>query len=515
MRAVVLSLGLLCAVVGLSVGQETRRNFFDFLFDVENKLQNGRIVGGSTVSIARYPFVASLRRYSNHICSVSVISTFHAATSAHCTYSFKSLTGVTIYAGSTSRTTGGRIFVVSNNYIHPEYDPDTFDLDVAVLRVKTAFTPNTNIAAIPLAPVGYTIPDRVLPTVTGWGRTSSGGSLSPSLRAVAIPIVSRSTCASLWSSASITENMICAGSKGKDACTGDSGGALVVPSNNYFILAGMVSWGSASCGSEYPGVYVQLWRSMQVRRNIRTSEPRMSGRIVGGYETNISSVPFQLSLRRVGYHVCGASVVDTVFAITAAHCVASDTSPEFITLKAGTSNRTDTEDGVIFVVNEIILHPTYNPSTYHNDVALLRIEGTFSGIENVSPIAFQTSLIYSSTFHPVYCSVSGWGVSNLYSNSLPEILRMVRIPLVPYTECRRKWSPSVVSHSMVCAGEPRRDACNGDSGGPLVCNNKLYGIVSWGATQCGSSFPGVYTAIPAKDIADFLSQYLPVANEEP
>ncbi|XP_052890126.1 trypsin 3A1-like [Anopheles moucheti] len=264
MRAVLLSLGLLCLVglsVGqdaLSVGQDTRRNFFDFFFDVENRLQNGRIVGGSTVSIARYPFVVSLRRYSNHICSASVISTYHAATSAHCTYAFKTLTGVTIYAGSTSRTTGGKVFVVTNNFIHPDYDPDTFDFDVAVLRVKTPFTPNTNIAAIPLAPVGYTVSDRVMPTVTGWGRTSSGGALSPSLRAVAIPIVSSSTCSSLWNAATITDNMLCAGSKGKDACTGDSGGSLVVPTTNYFMLLGMVSWGSASCGSEYPGVYVRV-----------------------------------------------------------------------------------------------------------------------------------------------------------------------------------------------------------------------------------------------------------------
>uniref|UniRef100_A0A1Y9IVX9 Peptidase S1 domain-containing protein n=1 Tax=Anopheles minimus TaxID=112268 RepID=A0A1Y9IVX9_9DIPT len=257
MRVAFLSLGLLC-LVGLSAGQDTRRSFFDFFFDVENKLQNGRIVGGSTVSIARYPFVASLRRYSNHICSTSVISTYHAATSAHCTYSFKTLSGVTIYAGSTSRTTGGRVFVVSNNYIHPKYDPDTFDFDVAVLRVKTPFTPNTNIATIPLVPVDFTVPDRVLVTVTGWGRTSSGGSLSPSLRAVAIPIVSQSTCESLWSAATITNNMLCAGSKGKDACTGDSGGALVIPKTNYFMLVGMVSWGSASCGSEYPGVYVNV-----------------------------------------------------------------------------------------------------------------------------------------------------------------------------------------------------------------------------------------------------------------
>uniref|UniRef100_A0A182QM58 Peptidase S1 domain-containing protein n=1 Tax=Anopheles farauti TaxID=69004 RepID=A0A182QM58_9DIPT len=257
MRVAFVALGILC-LVGLSVGQSGRRNFFDFFFDVENTRQSGRIVGGSTVTIARYPFMVSLRRFSNHICAASVISAYYAASSGHCTYSFTSLAGVTIYAGTTSRTTGGRVFNVIGNVVHPQYDPDTFDFDVAVLRVQTPFTPNTNIAPVPLAPPDFVIPDRVQPTVIGWGRTSARGSLSPSLRAVAIPVISNDACEALWSTGTITGNMMCAGAKGKDACTGDSGGALVVPNGNYFYLVGMVSWGSASCGSEYPGVYVRI-----------------------------------------------------------------------------------------------------------------------------------------------------------------------------------------------------------------------------------------------------------------
>nr|XP_049461070.1 trypsin 3A1-like [Anopheles coluzzii] len=258
MRAVFLSLGLVC-LAGLAVDGQTRsRSFFDFFFDVENRLQNGRIVGGSTATIARYPFVASLRRFSNHICTASIISTLHAATGAHCTYSFKSLSGVTIYAGSTSRTTGGRVFVVTDNFIHPKYDPDTFDFDVAVLRVKTPFTPNMNIASVPLVPANYAVPDKVQPTVAGWGRTSTGGTLSPTLRAVAIPVMGNIPCQELWIDTDITDNMLCAGAKGRDACTGDSGGPLVVPTTNYFQLVGIVSWGSAACGSEYPGVYTRM-----------------------------------------------------------------------------------------------------------------------------------------------------------------------------------------------------------------------------------------------------------------
>uniref|UniRef100_A0A182QSI1 Peptidase S1 domain-containing protein n=1 Tax=Anopheles farauti TaxID=69004 RepID=A0A182QSI1_9DIPT len=251
-----------------------------------------------------------------------------------------------------------------------------------------------------------------------------------------------------------------------------------------------------------------IWRSMQVRIDTK-SERAFSGRIVGGFMAAITSFPYQLSLRRFDHHACGASVIDSKWAVTAAHCMLPSISTEFLTVKGGSANRTDGE-GVIFPVSEVIIHPTFNPNTYHNDIALLRIEGTFDGIANLAPIALQTSPISVGPFNIVYCVVTGWGLTNIYSDELPEILRAVRIPLVPYTECRRKWSPTLVTPSMTCAGEPRRDSCNGDSGGPLVCNNQLFGLVSWGASQCGNSYPGVYTSIPSKEVLSFIGQYVDV-----
>lgn len=61
---------------------------------------------------------------------------------------------------------------------------------------------------------------------------------------------------------------------------------------------------------------------------------------------------------------------------------------------------------------------------------------------------------------------------------------------------------------MICAGgNAGYDACNGDSGGPMVLNGIQIGIVSWGATECGISMPGVYTNITNPSIRLFIREY--------
>lgn len=79
--------------------------------------------------------------------------------------------------------------------------------------------------------------------------------------------------------------------------------------------------------------------------------------------------------------------------------------------------------------------------------------------------------------------------------------------MVPKANCTQIYSKYGVAllNSQVCAGGvSKKDSCTGDSGGPLMAPDRthteerivLYGIVSFGPTQCGvGNIPGIYTRV--------------------
>ncbi|KAI5361384.1 putative serine protease, trypsin domain, peptidase S1A, chymotrypsin family, peptidase S1, PA clan [Septoria linicola] len=90
--------------------------------------------------------------------------------------------------------------------------------------------------------------------------------------------------------------------------------------------------------------------------------------IVGGYRARQGEFPTTISLRNFGAHVCGASLINSNTALTAAHCV--DMGGSF-SVAAGTNSWQF--GGARSSVSQIIIHSGYVAETFDNDFAILKL----------------------------------------------------------------------------------------------------------------------------------------------
>ncbi|XP_071954226.1 serine protease 27-like [Antedon mediterranea] len=228
-------------------------------------------------------------------------------------------------------------------------------------------------------------------------------------------------------------------------------------------------------------------------------------RIIGGEDSDQGEWPWMVSLQYNNQHICGASVINEKWAVTAAHCI--NRNIDAYSIVAGERDINDGErdlnDGERIDVEEIIIYPYYNDYTSDSDIALILLATPLTFNDNIQPICYSDTKFEPGT----QCYVAGWGVSG--DGSLPSILQYTNVPLVDIEECRRNLSGSTVTDNMICAGHPEggKDSCQGDSGGPLMCVNgstwHLVGITSWGYGCAEPNFPGVYTRV--SQFVDFIN----------
>lgn len=261
--AVALAVVLSASVAGRTAAQNSAEAGSKPLKRVLEAFDRGqgppRIVGGRVVAnIAEHPWQVALvaaripTNVDGQFCGGSIVGTQWIATAAHCVDSGTQASQVQVLSGTASLEKGGQRVGVGAIAVHPRWNPDTSDFDIAILRVSGNFDARSavGVAVGDQLKVGQDI------AITGWGalawRDPKG---STSLREAVVPFVSRDTCNRNASyGGRITANMMCAGKRegGVDSCQGDSGGPATVLTPGGRRLVGIVSWGDG-CG--FPNKY--------------------------------------------------------------------------------------------------------------------------------------------------------------------------------------------------------------------------------------------------------------------
>ncbi|NP_001166083.1 serine protease 48 precursor [Nasonia vitripennis] len=236
-------------------------------------------------------------------------------------------------------------------------------------------------------------------------------------------------------------------------------------------------------------------------------------RIIGGQDALKGEFPHQVSLQWgyppfVAYsHLCGGSIIDESWILTAAHCVNTlPRSGEFVVRAGKHFIKSNEATEQISLTTEVFIHKNYRGEVSPFDIALIKLATPLVFNDYVSAIDLpQPNVVPQGKV-----ILSGWGsISKTRQAILPNVLQKVTLPLIDIGKCRRALrmlgERGEVHETNICTGPLTGGltACSGDSGGPLISRNEngtteIVGIVSWGIVPCGGvGAPAVFVRVSA------------------
>lgn len=183
---------------------------------------------------------------------------------------------------------------------HPDYDVETVDNDIALLKLRRPFKMTKYVSTVCLPDKSMVMGVDSLGTILGWGKKKDTAIFgSDVLHQAQVPIVSgkliwdllyisslltvlfsvslfsAQECKTVYEDYLISENMVCAGYKrGKvDSCAGDSGGPLLFEKSGQWFIYGITSFGEG-CGKKGKyGIYAKVPNFVQwIKRTVRKHE---------------------------------------------------------------------------------------------------------------------------------------------------------------------------------------------------------------------------------------------------
>eukprot|EP00092_Neocalanus_flemingeri_P037345 GFUD01040669.1.p1 GENE.GFUD01040669.1~~GFUD01040669.1.p1 ORF type:complete len:496 (+),score=118.42 GFUD01040669.1:2-1489(+) len=266
--------------------------------------------------------------------------------------------------------------------------------------------------------------------------------------------------------------------------------------------------------------------------------------IIGGNNTKPGQYPFMALLGKkvrkiargreaiIPHWVCGGSLINHWYVLTAAHCQDSTQPIAYVRLGDWDVSTRDCAGDVCLppVQNfeierkDFIIHEDYSQTTdtqrnVFNDIALIRLPRRAERNTGVKFACLPLTVAHNGLAEDGQEGVViGWGHTraidaithsgeDLTKHSIPKVTQQsATIQVVDKDRCDAVWKlTNGVQEGQMCAGGGKVDSCSGDSGGPFAAREKgainepspwiVTGVVSFGSGYCGSGKPGVYTRV--------------------
>ncbi|KAK7086265.1 hypothetical protein SK128_005315 [Halocaridina rubra] len=408
--------------------------------------RSSRIVGGTETEPGEYPWHVGITpdRLRIPYCGGSLVTSRHVITAASCVHNIPNFD---ILLGEHDWLEVSHVLIRNPAAVtvHPDYNPSTGENDIAVIELDNPVNLNGDL---PISPVCLPSPATDFSgrtaIATGWGVTSETAFQSSSLQEVEVTVTSLADCSS--------PSLLCAEDPagGKDTCFGDTGGPLMVDIDGQYVLAGVTPMKSNCARAGTPGKYTKVQNYLSFINDaisggrfcgdssttavpsttpgattaapastaapttaVTTATTTTAGitQILGlqcacGIPRNPGSVPLTnhpwtvaIVDKSNNLQYCSGTMINTLFILTAASCILSNTANMQIRANAQDINNDDLSDRI----NRHVASVSVN-----GDLALIKLDITLSmtNWDGITPACLPS---YNPDFTNMPSTHSGYG----------------------------------------------------------------------------------------------------------
>uniref|UniRef100_A0A1I8JT28 Peptidase S1 domain-containing protein n=1 Tax=Anopheles arabiensis TaxID=7173 RepID=A0A1I8JT28_ANOAR len=404
----------------------------------ENYLTCGRrkmqsvflIHNGVDAKAGHWPWHAAIfhgnGRQEEYQCGGSILDQNTILTASHCVYTHKSVISaarVSVHVGQihlkeTSEYT--QTHGVQDIILHPEFNSNSFNNDIALLKLSTNITMTKYVQ-----PVCLWTMDSNQEMIVGKNGTIVGFGLnehdvvSDQLKQALVGVVDALTCIKSDRAAFgpvLTSEMFCGkGRTGVGACNGDSGGGMFFEVGGKWFVRGLVSFTSlrGNTGLCDPLKYTAY---TDVAKYLEWIKQYIDHRVLS-YESDVLDIDYEAKLRLFNFKTCGVKqmIVDTDgvsrssipwigfvrspnenksrcvvtlisewYAVGPAHCFQRDSSDAYVLLGFLVDQKSQclrsyestvcTHPAQERNIQKIIMHPKFGPNNSADNIALIELQ---------------------------------------------------------------------------------------------------------------------------------------------